>query len=293
MSSLALVRNGPCLPSNATCSQRFAYDWDEVGRLGRARRWDQANPGLASDPLPQTTPAVELRYTYDASDGRVLKTAVDASSNERHTAYIFGSLELRGTTWDGSDFADTKDTEVAYLFAHGVRLARLHYSEDSLPTLTSGKLHVLLELPDHLGSSSIVVDRETGELVEKSSYQAYGNPDSDYRPARWSGFREDYRFTGKEEDVEVGVQYFGKRYLAASLGRWLSPDPLAVHSPGQCGPESVCLCARGRAEGDRSARAGRRRHRRRKGGRCPVHRQGGPRDSSTRHDRRSAIGQRR
>jgi len=150
----------------------------------------------------------------------VLKTAVDASSNERHTAYIFRSLELRGTTGDGSDFADTKDTEVAYLLAHGVRLARLHYSEDSLPTLTSGKLHVLLELPDHLGSSSIVVDRETGELVEKSSYQAYGNPDSDYRPARWSGFREDYRFTGKEEDVEVGVQYFGKRYLAASLGRW-------------------------------------------------------------------------
>src|SRR6185369_16888051 len=114
------------------------------------------------DPLPSGTPAVELRYTYDASDSRVLKTAVDASANELHTVYVFGSLELRRATFASGDFTDTKDTEVAYLFAHGVRLARLHYSEDSLPTLTSGKLHVLLELPDHLGSSSIVLDKETG-----------------------------------------------------------------------------------------------------------------------------------
>jgi RHS repeat-associated protein len=40
------------------------------------------------------------------------------------------------------------------------------------------------------------------------------------------------RFTGKEEDVEVGLQYFGKRYLSPYLGRWISADPLAVHSPG-------------------------------------------------------------
>lgn len=40
------------------------------------------------------------------------------------------------------------------------------------------------------------------------------------------------RFTGKEEDVEVGLQYFGKRYLSPYLGRWISPDPLAIHAPG-------------------------------------------------------------
>jgi RHS repeat-associated protein len=40
------------------------------------------------------------------------------------------------------------------------------------------------------------------------------------------------RFTGKEEDVEVGLQYFGKRYLSPYLGRWISLDPLAVHAPG-------------------------------------------------------------
>ncbi len=31
---------------------------------------------------------------------------------------------------------------------------------------------------------------------------------------------------------EVGLTYFGKRYLSAQLGRWVSADPLAVHAPG-------------------------------------------------------------
>jgi RHS repeat-associated protein len=41
------------------------------------------------------------------------------------------------------------------------------------------------------------------------------------------------RFTDKEEDVEVGLQYFGKRYLSPYLRRWISADPLAVHAPGK------------------------------------------------------------
>jgi RHS repeat-associated protein len=39
-------------------------------------------------------------------------------------------------------------------------------------------------------------------------------------------------FTGKEEDVEVGLVYFGKRFYNPLLGRWLSPDPLEIHSAG-------------------------------------------------------------
>jgi RHS repeat-associated protein len=77
-----------------------------------------------------------------------------------------------------------------------------------------------------------VLDRATSELVERSTYQAYGAAESDYRPERWDGVREDYRFTGKEEDVEVGLQYFGKRYYAPQLGRWVSADPLSVHRLG-------------------------------------------------------------
>jgi RHS repeat-associated protein len=232
---LSVVRNAsaPCLPTNASCSQRYAYEWDEVGRLTRATRWDGAGLGAVSDPTPSLdTAAAALTYVYDRSDNRVLKTARDGQGNEVHTAYVFDSLELRRAHFDGTDFEQSVWTEVPYLSAHGVRLARVHYATNDVPTATSGAVHVLLELADHLGSNAIVLDAATSELVESSSYLAYGGAESDYRPARWDSYREDYRFTGKEDDAEVGLTYFGARYYAPALDRWSSPDPLALHGLG-------------------------------------------------------------
>jgi RHS repeat-associated protein len=231
MSGLAVTRSGICLPTDAICSQRFAYTWDEIGRLVRARRWDLAAPGAASSALPTTVPAADLRYTYDAADDRSMKAAYDASGNVRYTAYPLDPLELRGSSWDpaSGDYERTIDTEVDYLFAHGERLGRLAKAKVDEPSLTSGAEHVFLEIADHLGSTSLVLDRDTGELVEAGTYQAYGAVESDYRPERWDSFREDYRFTGKEEDGEVGVTYFGARYYVPALGRWSSADPLNVH----------------------------------------------------------------
>ena len=34
-------------------------------------------------------------------------------------------------------------------------------------------------------------------------------------------------FTGKERDTESGLDYFGARYYASNMGRWMSPDPKA------------------------------------------------------------------
>lgn len=229
--SMATRRDGPCLPTGALCSQRYAYEWDEVGHLARARRWDLATAGLATDPLPGGAAAAELRYTYSGGE-RVLKTAVDSSANELHTVYVFGSLEVRRAHFTGGDYERTAATEVPYLLGPGVR-ARVYYAANDVPTLSSGHLHVLFELPDHLGSASFVVDKDTSELVEATRYEAYGSVESDYRPERWAAYRSDYRFTGKEDDIEVGLAYFGARYYAPALNRWISADPLAVHEPGE------------------------------------------------------------
>ncbi|MGH7295432.1 MAG: DddA-like double-stranded DNA deaminase toxin, partial [Polyangiaceae bacterium] len=233
MTSLTVARSGPCLPSGANCSQRFVYDWDEVGRLVDARRWDSVG-GSASDSMPIGSPTAELEYAYDASDQRTLKTAVGAAQSgvDAQTVYVFGALELRRTTWDGDayDYERNDATEVGYLDAHGVRMARLHYALDSVPTASSGALHVLLELPDHLGSTSIVIDLGTSELVEATTYLPYGGDESSYRPVKWGSFREDYAFTRKEQDVELGLEYFGKRVLVQALGRWACADPLATQT---------------------------------------------------------------
>jgi RHS repeat-associated protein len=38
------------------------------------------------------------------------------------------------------------------------------------------------------------------------------------------------KFTGKERDAESGLDNFGARYDSSSLGRFMSPDPLAGHT---------------------------------------------------------------
>ena len=258
MTSLTVRRDAGCIgdATSVGCSQHFAYRWDEVGRLERAQRWDidsmKADEFLGADIVPNSGSAeltladlaADLSYVYDGSDQRRVKTARDLlNETTSHTVYVFASLELRRTAFgpEGADEgtpAGTEDylrdpwTETVYLFANGVRLARLAY-EDGVPSVSGDQPHVFLELGDHLGSTSAVLDLETSELVERSTYQAYGGTESDYRPARWKNFREDYRFTGKEEDVEVGLVYFGKRFLNTQVQRWVSADPLAVHAPGE------------------------------------------------------------
>ncbi len=249
LGDLAVNRNGPCNGDGGKCNQRFHYDWDEVGRLVRARRWDinLSQYGPATTPIPNTTPTADLEYRYDASDERVLKLSSDAGGNtgrpgtQAATLYIFDTLELRRTLWakqstSGSlyDYDINEWSEVAYLFANDERLARLAFERERQGSgrVSGEKLHVFFELGDHLGSSSVVIDGETSELVERTTYLAYGATESDYRPEAWHGFREDYKFSGKEEDVEVGLQYFGKRYLNPYLARWMSADPLELHGPG-------------------------------------------------------------
>jgi RHS repeat-associated protein len=231
LTRLHLRRAGTCL-GGANCNQIFDYQWDEVGRLVRARRWDvtPANLGTPASLLPGTAASADLTYTYDASDERVIKQAIGATT--RSTAYIFDSLELHRSELIANEYTLSKWTEVPYLFVNGVRVGRVHYN-DASPELAANETHVLLELGDHLGSTSIVIDKVTGELVERGTWQAYGAKETDYRTSRWQQFREDYGFTGKEEDVQVGLTYFGKRFLSPYLNRWVSADPLAVHVPGE------------------------------------------------------------
>lgn len=52
-------------------------------------------------------------------------------------------------------------------------------------------------------------------------------------------------FAGKERDIESGLDYFGARYYASSMGRWMSPDwvsdPEAVPFSKLDNPQSLNL----------------------------------------------------
>jgi RHS repeat-associated protein len=49
------------------------------------------------------------------------------------------------------------------------------------------------------------------------------------------------RYTGKERDPESNNDYFGARYFASSMGRFMSPDPAGVGYASPYNPQSLNL----------------------------------------------------
>jgi RHS repeat-associated protein len=220
-----------CLPAGASCWQRFDYDWDEVGELSHARRWDlsSAERSTFADTTssPPTRPAdADLTYAYDAAGGRTLKTAVNRAGTQRNTLYIFPTLEVRSTAFANGEYGVDATTEQVRLHA-GPAVARV--VNLSTPLESTNSQHVFLEFADQVGSTNVVVDQASGELVEAIARTPYGAADSDYRPDRFANYREPYGFGGKEEDIELGLSYFGARYYSPYLGVWMSVDPADIH----------------------------------------------------------------
>ncbi len=50
-----------------------------------------------------------------------------------------------------------------------------------------------------------------------------------------------YRFTGKERDTGTGLGYFGARYNASTMGRFMSPDPLMMNALRVINPQRLNL----------------------------------------------------
>jgi RHS repeat-associated protein len=99
-----------------------------------------------------------------------------------------------------------------YYFFNGQRVARANSSNQ-----------VNWYFADHLGSSRVV-------------WSLNGSDDSDYYPFGGervisTGAGNQYKFTGKERDPESGNDYFGARYFASTMGRFLSPDWPAKAEP--------------------------------------------------------------
>ena len=236
LTDLILRRDGSCLPTVASCWQRFAYEWNEKSELSHARRWDlttveRSSNSAISQAVPSRAPDAELFFAYDWSGKRVLKTAADKLGVQKHTVYAFGTLEIRTTDFSAGDYV-LLPQNVSLHFGAGPASARVVYSNLDMPSLSSGHQHVFLSLGDTVGSTTFLIDKATGELVEDATYQTYGAIETDYRPGRWKGYREPYKWTGKEDDIELGLTYFGARYYSPYLGTWMSADPIAIHDFG-------------------------------------------------------------
>ena len=76
------------------------------------------------------------------------------------------------------------------------------------------------------------------------SLQTYwqSDPFGDYMTTHSTGGdATEHHFTGKERDTESGLDYFGARYYASSMGRFSSPDPSGLAYASLANPQSLNL----------------------------------------------------
>ncbi|KRP67548.1 RHS repeat-associated core domain-containing protein [Pseudomonas orientalis] len=159
----------------------------------------------------------EERYAYDATGQRILKRRLSQARGVLHTAEVryLPGLEIR------HDSATGEQLNVLNLDAGTTTVRVLLW--DRHPSGGRQDAQIRYGLPDHLGSSCLELG-EQAQLLSQESYYPYGG--TAWRAAR-NASEASYRFirySGKERDAS-GLSYYGFRYYAPWLCRWISPDP--------------------------------------------------------------------
>jgi len=138
---------------------------------------------------------VLFSYAYDPNGRRVRSLN---SGTGVTTTYIYAGINVihEATSSESTD----------YLYANGMRIAKKTGA-------TVKYFH-----SDHLGSTRLVTD-SSGQPTFESDYKPFG------QEANATG-TEKYAFTGQYNEADIGLYYFGARWYDASLGRFISEDPL-------------------------------------------------------------------
>ncbi|MCP3100594.1 hypothetical protein LZ198_17120 [Myxococcus sp. K15C18031901] len=194
-----------------------------------ARSVDGVNTALTHDPLGRvkaifSLPTFELAFDYDAQGNRVRR--FDAQS---------GLETLTIGEWYRRE-RNVKEPLNSARHTHRVQVGNATVAEltrvyDAQGTIVDSDTHFLLA--DELGSTTVVTD-DTGAVVERRSYTAWGQPRD---PLDWTqsalfstASLVTRGFTGHEGRDDGGFTFMRGRMYDPSVGRFISPDPI-VQSP--------------------------------------------------------------
>jgi RHS repeat-associated protein len=152
-----------------------------------------------------------------------------SSQVKKICAGVDGSYERYGSSYTVTFNLPEGVNERTYAVKLKVRDNDRQYGYKTVYVTVKRPKHFYFYVKDHLGSTRAVVD-EAGDVVEAYDYYPFGLQSRSYKEKGDPLTKE--TFTGKEQDTESNLHYFGARYYDAGAGRWLSVDPLAHQFPG-------------------------------------------------------------
>ena len=165
-------------------------------------------------------------YIYGSDFDRVRKVEerlVNGHVRRREKIYLDGCeirREFRGDEIILERSTSTiRDNDRAVALIHHWRI-----DEDGRETEEPGSRKIHYQLDDGFGSSALEVD-ETGRVISYEEYSPYGESTFVAGDNVGEVSLREYRYAGKERDDVTGLYYYGFRYYAPWMGRWLKPDP--------------------------------------------------------------------
>jgi RHS repeat-associated protein len=165
------------------------YTWDYRNRLTKVVSKDAGGSVLRT-----------VGYEYDVDDQRVKKTVNGVVEN-----YFIDRDQIAVVTDGGGN--------QTFHYLYGLNVDQV-LAQDS----PSG---MVWALADRLGSIDTLTDKD-GVVVDKRTFDSFGRVLSETNPS--VSFR--YGYTGRERDLESGLDYYRARYYDPNVGRFISVDPL-------------------------------------------------------------------
>jgi RHS repeat-associated protein len=188
----------------------------------------------AGDLRSKSGPGGTTTYDYDAlgnlrhvelADGRNIDYVIDGR-NRRVGKKVDGQLV------QGFLYKDALNP-VAELNGSGEVEARFVYgAKANVPAYMVKEGTEYRIISDHLGSVRLVINTDTGAVVQRMEYGPFGQVTEDTNP----GFQP-FGFAGGLYDRDTGLVRFGARDYEPRTGRWTAKDPILfeggqANSPG-------------------------------------------------------------
>jgi RHS repeat-associated protein len=153
-------------------------------------------------------------YVYDSTGNRARKVVVKGNIVEER--YYLGNYEVFRKTTNG-----TLDVERETVFVSDDK-KKIAQIDDDGTTET-----IRYQYDNHLGSTSLELD-ENGAVISYEEYHPFGT--TSYRSGRSETevSLKRYKYVGKERDEETGLYYYGARYYASWIARFISTDPMIM-----------------------------------------------------------------
>jgi len=183
-------------------------------------------------------------YNYDSEGNRTRKVVVKPGGiieeryyldgYEVYRKYLNNNLDLERKTINVYDVKlfdknndDNEDKEnKSYSIDKNKKFAIIDIKTvENGTTLPNPNTIIRYQYDNHLGSACLELDN-TAAIISYEEYHPFGT--TSYRSGRneVDVSLKRYKYIGKEKDEETGLYYYGARYYAGWLGRWISVDPL-------------------------------------------------------------------